>query len=184
MRNILHHINSEQGNLIIELALVVGILAFTAMGGLELAHYLQRSQVGVSLTRELANNIARDCYDVCSIERTLDCAATEVDNMQEIASQLDDSMRVRARIWQRNVSPQTESPPCVMISGWSDFVIAGDNGGFISPRSTFVPEAIQDVEHPSGIQIIAEVEATYTSLTGYVLRLFRRNSVYYHGTLI
>lgn len=174
----------QSGTLIIELALVVGLLAFAAMGGLEIAFYIQRSQTGVSLSRELVNRIARDCYEVCEPSVTSSCAAIEVANLQAIANQIDPTMRVRARIWQRRLDIPSANTPrqCTLDTGWV-YSVSG-NGTFLSDKASYRPDAIRNNDHPSGIQIIAEVEADHTPLTGFALAIFGNDRVYYHGTLI
>ena len=174
--------DEQRGTLIIELALVVGIMAFTAMCGLEVAHYLQKSQSGLSLSRLLADSVARDCYDVCDSAATRRCAVGVRNRIAAIATSIDETMQVRLRVWQRRSDNICLLNNATGNTGWQFLSIPG--GTITSPLGSFVPPEISMQNSPSSVKIIAEVEAPYASLTGFAMAVFGENPVWYHGAVI
>lgn len=185
--------NDQNGSLLIELALVVGILAMTAMGGLEIAHFLKRSQNGVTLTRELGNTILRDCFDACDASRpqqadspTGMCINRQVRRVARIARGIDPAMNIRATVLVRNVDAE-----CIFQTSptWKTFSGSSSTSAFQSPRAIVSRNLLNNIRNASmpqqqGIVVLAEVEARYSSLTGFALNIFGRDSFYYQGTIM
>lgn len=186
--------NDQAGTLLIELAFVVGILAMAAMVGLEIAHFLQRSQSGVSLTRELSNSILRECYDACdttvatnSNSPTRICIEEELSRVARIARGVDAAMRVRTTVLVRNVDAECmfQTTP----TAWKTFSASSSNRNFNSPKATVSQNLVNNIRNSTqpqqqGIVVLAEVEARYSPLTGFALSVFGRDKFYYHGTIM
>ena len=169
--------SSERGTLIIELALVIGILAFSSFVGLEIARYLQQSQTAISLTQELGNMAVRDCYDVCDRQGTSNCIKFVESRVQRIAQEIIPTMRIRTRVWQRNSDPVT----CQLQAG---FTFTSNNlSTWYSPNSLFTPSGIDHPANPTGIIVVAEAEAPFRPLSQLSTAIFGSETFYYHGSV-
>ena len=113
MVKLMHKKSSEQGNVIIEFALVLWIIVLISMAGLEITRAIGRRQIATVLSREVANAVYRKCSVIPPQSSFQSClnvepAGARMTDFRSFAVGLVPGTRISVRIW--SVNPATGLP--------------------------------------------------------------------------
>jgi hypothetical protein len=188
--------NCEGGVLLVELALISFIITFITFASLEFAAYQQRSQIGLSMSRELVSRPFRDCQNICDTCEAHQCIQNSFERVSRLARLLDPQMRLRIsyRIAQ---SQRFNDLSCAVgevtigSAAWTTDVgtcpngqaAASADGGFIRIGDT-IPGNFTIAGGFTGerMQIIGETSSSYAPALQMVANLIGQEAEIYHAT--
>ena len=99
--------HSNIGAVLLELTLFVLIILLIGFSGFELTASLKHRKMAISLSRELANTVYRECSDAYQIDKT-GCLGNIHTNMQNFAQTLAPLSYVAVSVYSYDVRSETD----------------------------------------------------------------------------